>query len=156
MLVTACGAAVGSRSTSSPTVTARVWMLDGRDVSIRRDGRVADRRSTLHDDRCRRWRIGSEQRQPNWLGPSAIGAPASSSSRIDGTDFDLVEVDCVAAPEHATTEERTGASIIGWRLRIERGEALPAEPPAGDGVAVEARLLAEDPDADVQRHARAR
>ena len=59
----------------------------------------------------------------------------------------MVEVDCVAAPEHATAEERTGTSFIGWRLRIHRGEALPVEMLPDDGVAVEARLVATDPDA---------
>ena len=66
----------------------------------------------------------------------------------DGTDFALTAVDCVAPPDHATTEERTGASIIGWRLRIHRGEALGDDEPDGEGVAMEVRLRAEDPDAD--------
>ncbi len=53
-----------------------------------------------------------------------------------------------ASPPPNTPPPRNapGASIIGWRLRIQRGEPLPADEP-DDGVAVEARLLAEDPDA---------
>jgi acetyl/propionyl-CoA carboxylase alpha subunit/acetyl-CoA carboxylase carboxyltransferase component len=61
----------------------------------------------------------------------------------DGSRFAVEGVDAAAAPHHATTEERTGASIIGWRLRVQRGEALPPQPPAGEGVAVAARVFAE-------------
>ncbi len=66
----------------------------------------------------------------------------------DHTDFAVTAFDCVAPPDHATAEERSGASFIGWRLRLHRGEALPADEPAADGVAMEVRLLAEDPDDD--------
>ncbi len=62
----------------------------------------------------------------------------------DGVNFQVVDFDTAAPPLHATTEERTGISIIGWRLRIHQGQALPAETPAATGVAIEARLLAED------------
>jgi acetyl/propionyl-CoA carboxylase alpha subunit len=65
----------------------------------------------------------------------------------DGRQFAVTGFDTAAAPDHAGTEERTGVSIIGWRLRIHRGEALPASEPAASGVALEARLLAEDPEA---------
>ncbi len=65
----------------------------------------------------------------------------------DGKQFTVTGFDTAAAPDHAGTEERTGVSIIGWRLRIQRGEALPANQPAATGIALEARLLAEDPEA---------
>jgi acetyl-CoA carboxylase carboxyltransferase component/biotin carboxyl carrier protein len=65
----------------------------------------------------------------------------------DDDSFRVEHVDAVAPPDHATTEERTGASIIGQRVRIARGETLPATEPTGEGVAVEARLVAEDPSA---------
>ena len=124
-----------------------VWTLGTRDVSVHRNGTslVAEAPcTTLGAERCQRLQAAAVElvTAVGYLGAVTIGYVA------DGDRFALVDVDCVAAPEHATTEERTGASIIGWRLRVHRGEALPTEAPAGDGVAVEARLLAEDPEQD--------
>ena len=122
-----------------------VWPLDTR-ASIRRDGRslIAEAPCTsIGNDVCARLRASAVElaRVVGYQGAATVVYLS------DGTDFVLTDVDCVAAPVHATTEERTGASIIGWRLRIERGESLPPEQPPDDGVAVEARLLAEDADA---------
>jgi acetyl/propionyl-CoA carboxylase alpha subunit/acetyl-CoA carboxylase carboxyltransferase component len=61
----------------------------------------------------------------------------------DTSSFVLDAVDPVAAPDHATAEERTGVSFVGLRLRIQRGEALVGAPPVEEGVAVEARILAD-------------
>jgi acetyl/propionyl-CoA carboxylase alpha subunit/acetyl-CoA carboxylase carboxyltransferase component len=60
----------------------------------------------------------------------------------DGQRFAVTGFDTAAAPVHAGTEERTGVSIIGWRLRIHQGAALPANEPAATAVAFEARLMA--------------
>jgi biotin carboxylase/acetyl-CoA carboxylase carboxyltransferase component len=122
-----------------------VWSLDTRDVSVRRLGAplIAEAPCTPFGAHlCQRLQSAAVELVTTigYLGAVTVVYVS------DGIDFALVDVDCVAAPEHATTEERTGASIIGWRLRIQGGEALPAELPAGGGVAVEARLLAEDPD----------
>ncbi|MGD9702703.1 MAG: carboxyl transferase domain-containing protein [Acidimicrobiia bacterium] len=62
----------------------------------------------------------------------------------DRFTFALARVDPVAVPGHATTEERTGTSLIGTRLRLQRGEALSGDQPTEEGVAIEARVLAED------------
>jgi acetyl-CoA carboxylase carboxyltransferase component/biotin carboxyl carrier protein len=64
----------------------------------------------------------------------------------DGSRFAVEGVDTAASPLHATTEERTGVSIIGWRLRVQRGEPLPAAAPEGEGFAVAARVVAGDPE----------
>ncbi len=120
-----------------------VWPLDTR-VSIRRDGAslIAEAPcTTIGTEVCTRLRAAAVD-LANDVGYQGA---ATITYLSDGADFVLSGVDCVAPPVHATTEERTGASIIGWRLRIERGESLPTEPPPDDGVAVEARLLAEDP-----------
>jgi acetyl/propionyl-CoA carboxylase alpha subunit/acetyl-CoA carboxylase carboxyltransferase component len=61
----------------------------------------------------------------------------------DGASFVLDDLDHVAAPDHATAEERTGVSFVGLRLRVQRGEALADSPPPEEGVAVEARILAD-------------
>jgi acetyl/propionyl-CoA carboxylase alpha subunit/acetyl-CoA carboxylase carboxyltransferase component len=123
-----------------------VWVVDTRDASTRRGGRtlIAEAPCTTVDPAlCDRLRSTTADliRSLGYLGAATV------VYRTDGSGFALAEIDCVAASEHATTEERTGASIIGWRLRIHRGEALPVDTPPDDGVAVEARLLAEDPDA---------
>ncbi len=123
-----------------------VWNLGGRDVSVRRR-----HHSLVAEAPC----VGTSEELA-----TAIRAAASELARDlryrgagmvtfvhDHTDFAVTAVDCVAPPDHATSEERSGASFIGWRLRVHRGEALPEHEPAADGVAMEVRLLAEDPDA---------
>ena len=122
-----------------------VWVLDTRDASTRRGGRplIAEAPCTTVDaELCEQVRSNTVDliRSVGYLGAATV------VYRFDGSAVALAEIDCVAASEHATTEERTGASIIGWRLRIHRGESLPKDTPPDDGVAVEARLLAEDPD----------
>ena len=62
----------------------------------------------------------------------------------DGERWWLDGVDPLARPEHALTEESTGASFVGLRLRIALGGRLDPEPPRADGWAVEVRLLAHD------------
>ena len=122
-----------------------VWRLDTRDVSVGRDGQsliAVAPCSPGGAELCQRL----ESAAVDLVTTVGYRGAATVMFAADGNEFVLVDVDTVAAPEHATTEERTGASIIGWRLRIQRGEPLPSDPPADDGVAVEARLLAEDPD----------
>ncbi|MGA7756796.1 MAG: carboxyl transferase domain-containing protein [Ilumatobacteraceae bacterium] len=122
-----------------------VWNLGGRDVSVRRS-----HHSLVAEAPCAA--VSDEL-------ATAICAAASDLARDvgyrgagmvtfvhDHTDFAISAVDCIAPPDHATSEERSGASFIGWRLRVHRGEALPEQEPAADGVAMEVRLLAEDPD----------
>ena len=122
-----------------------VWNLGGRDVSVRRR-----HHSLVAEAPC----AGVSEELA-----TAICAAASDLARDvgyrgagmvtfvhDHSDFAITAVDCIAPPDHATSEERSGASFIGWRLRVHRGEALPEQEPAADGVAMEVRLLAEDPD----------
>ncbi len=64
----------------------------------------------------------------------------------DGTTFHLASVDTLARADHALLEETTGSSFLGLRLRLARGDVLVHEQPHSDGHAVEARLLAQDPE----------
>ena len=120
-----------------------VWNLGGRDVSVRRGSQTMLAEApcaAISDEMRQRLRTAATElaRSTDLRGAAVI------TYLHDGTDFALHGVDAAAPPDHATTEERTGASIIGWRLRVHRGEALPLSEPDGDGVVVEARLRAED------------
>ena len=66
---------------------------------------------------------------------------------LDGDgSFAVTEVDTDGRATHAGAEERTGADVLGARLRADLGGALPTSAPHGEGWTMEARLLAHDPD----------
>ena len=47
--------------------------------------------------------------------------------------------------EHGITEATTGLDLVQLQIKIARGERVPMEPPSPRGVAIEARVCAEDP-----------
>ncbi len=65
---------------------------------------------------------------------------------ITATDFHFLEVNPRLQVEHGITEETGGVDLVQLQIRIARDEPLPAIPPRR-GVAIEARVCAEDPDA---------
>jgi len=123
-----------------------VWNLGGRDVSVREDGHTLIAEApcaAISADLAERMRAAATglARTVGLRGAGVVRAVH------DGSGFALRGVDGTSPPDHATTEERTGESIIGWRIRVHRGEPLPATEPVGQGVVVEARLRAEHFDA---------
>lgn len=121
-----------------------VWCLGGRDVSVAHAGTTLLAESpcsAIGDQLAQRLRDDAVwfARSVGYRGAAVI------TYAHDGTAFRRESIDAVARPEHATVEERTGASVIRHRLRVARGEPLPTSEPIGEGVAVEARLLADLP-----------
>ena len=64
----------------------------------------------------------------------------------DGTTAYVTGVDSLARADHALLEETTGTSLLGLRIRLARGDVLIRDEPRLDGHAIEARLLAHDPE----------
>ncbi len=118
-----------------------VWVFGERDVTVRRNGRPLLIEAPCAIDAALAQRI----RAAAAAIARAVGYRGAGVLHVahDGANFAVEGFDTVAAPLHATTEERTGVSIIGWRLRVQRGEPLPAAPPEGEGCAMAALVLAE-------------
>lgn len=72
---------------------------------------------------------------------------------VERGDHAFLEVNARLQVEHTVTEEVTGVDLVGWMLRLARGDAdlrtelaaLPDTGPPVRGHAVEARVYAEDP-----------
>jgi len=65
---------------------------------------------------------------------------------LTGEEFYFLEVNPRLQVEHGITEEITGVDLVQLQIRIARGESLKSLVFRERGVAIEARLCAEDPD----------
>ncbi len=65
---------------------------------------------------------------------------------LEGDSFYFLEVNPRLQVEHGITEEITGVDLVQLQIRIARGESIAALSIRERGVAIEARVCAEDPD----------
>ena len=124
--------------------------LFARDCSVqRRHQKVIEEAPApgLSPGRCTRWA------RPRWRrhARSAMSAPARSSSSPKDGRFHFMEMNTRLQVEHPVTEMITGQDLVEWQLRVAAGEPLPLSQDqiALTGHAVEARLYAEDPGAEL-------
>ncbi len=66
---------------------------------------------------------------------------------VAGDEAHLLEMNPRLQVEHGITEEVTGLDLVALQIRIARGESLAGLVVAERGVAIEARVCAEDPEA---------
>ncbi|MFC8505071.1 biotin carboxylase N-terminal domain-containing protein [Streptomyces sp. NPDC057131] len=134
-----------------------VWTLGTRDCSLQRrhqkvveEAPAPDLPAQLLDSLYAA--AASAARSVGYTGAGTVeflvagGPHAAGSARAGGTPVaHFLEMNTRLQVEHPVTEEIHGIDLVALQLAVAEGAALPPEPPAPRGHAVEARLYAEDP-----------
>ena len=134
-----------------------IWALGERECSIQRRHQkvVEEAPSPLVERIDAAGGPGMRDRlfQAARLAASAIGYTGAGTVEFlaDETgEFYFLEMYTRLQVEHPVTECTTGVDLVRWQLEIASGAALPTQPPAMRGHAIEVRLYAEDPAHDWQ------
>ena len=125
-----------------------VWAVGSRDCSVqRRHQKVLEEAPppTLPTEMRDKLEEGAKAlaRHTGYVGVGTV------EYLVRGDRAAFLEVNPRLQVEHGLTEELTGVDLVELQIRIGRGEALPApDAPPSHGAAIEARVCAEDPEAD--------
>jgi urea carboxylase len=123
----------------------RVVALGERDCSVQRRNQkiVEETPAPGLSDALRERLLGTAVR----LCESVAYASAGTVEFMQDADgaFYFLEVNTRLQVEHGVTEEVFGVDLVEWMVRQAAGEMFDITPPAPRGVAIQARLYAEDP-----------
>ncbi|MGA8046790.1 MAG: carboxyl transferase domain-containing protein [Dermatophilaceae bacterium] len=124
-----------------------VWALGARDVSVHRGEHLilAQLPAPGLSEETAGALLVAARTITRALGYRGAGVLVFSTA-LDGSDPRLVAIDTLARAEHSLLEESTGSSFLRLRLAIAQGDLLVHTEPVIEGHALEARLLAEDPE----------